>query len=335
MMRIKVTYFQRKPLSYYISLESIFNSLRIKLNSNIEPITHICRFHSKGIFSRFLNIVFVYFNRGNINHIAGDIHYTCLLLNKNRTILTIADCGFMECKFKIKRFLLWFIMLYIPSKKVKYITTISNFNKQTIIKYLPKFPEDNIFVIPVSVSESFIYNYKNYNFKIPTILQIGTAPNKNISRLFKSIINIPCKLIIVGKLSNDHLNLLNENNIQYENYVNISNKELINLYMKADILSFISTYEGFGMPIIEANIMGLVVITSNLCSMPEVASNSAILVDPFDLSAIRNALLSIINNEKLRLELLRNGYQNCKRFEADVIADMYLNLYKKIQNSLI
>jgi len=226
-------------------------------------------------------------------------------------------------------------MLYIPSKKVKYITTISNFNKQTIIKYLPKFPEDNIFVIPVSVSESFIYNYKNYNFKIPTILQIGTAPNKNISRLFKSIINIPCKLIIVGKLSNDHLNLLNENNIQYENYVNISNKELINLYMKADILSFISTYEGFGMPIIEANIMGLVVITSNLCSMPEVASNSAILVDPFDLSAIRNALLSIINNEKLRLELLRNGYQNCKRFKADVIADMYLNLYKKIQNSLI
>lgn len=334
-MRIKVTYFQRKPLSYYISLESIFNSLRIQLNGKIEPITHICRYHSKGLFSRVLNIFFVYIKRGNINHIAGDIHYTCLLLNKNTTILTIADCGFMESKNKIKRFLLWFLMLYIPSKKVKYITTISNFNKETIIKFLPKFPEKNIIVIPVSVSESFIYNYKKYNFKIPTILQIGTAPNKNITRLLKSIINIPCNLIIVGELSNVHLNLINENNIQYENYVNISNKELINLYNKADILTFISTYEGFGMPIIEANIMGLVVVTSNLCSMPEVASNSALLVDPYDISAIRNALLSIINNEKLRVELLNNGYQNCKRFEAAVIADMYFNLYKKIQNTLI
>jgi len=334
MRRIEVIYFQRKPLAHYISLESIFNSLRIKLNRYISSKTMVCKFHSKGIINRLLNILYVYYNRGNINHIAGDIHYTCLFLNKDSTILTIADCGFMECTPKIKRSILWFIMLYIPSKRVKYITTISNFNKQTIIKYLPKFPQENIFVIPVSVSENFIFNKKNYNFKTPTLLQIGTAPNKNISRLIKSLIEIPCKLIIVGELTNEYLLLLKEHKIRYENYTNISIEELINLYIKSDILTFVSTYEGFGMPIIEANIMGLVVITSKICSMPEVASNSALLVDPFEVSAIRNAVLNIINNEQLRLELISSGYKNCKRYQADVIANMYLDLYIKIHNSM-
>jgi glycosyltransferase involved in cell wall biosynthesis len=230
----------------------------------------------------------------------------------------------MESTSKIKRFILWLIMLYIPSKKVKYITTISNFNKQTILNYLPTYPQENILVIPVSVSETFRFKNKEYNFKNPTILQIGTAHNKNITRLIKSLINIPCKLIIVGELQNEDLILLRDNKIIYENYINISNNDLIRLYTKSDILTFVSTYEGFGMPIIEANIMGLLVITSNICSMPEVASNSAILVDPYDVSAITNGILRLISDENLRLDLLTNGFENCKRYQADLIANMYL-----------
>ena len=60
--------------------------------------------------------------------------------------------------------------------------------------------------------------------------------------------------------------------------------------MNTDILSFVSTYEGFGMPIVEANAIGRVVVTSNVLSMPEVAGNAAHLVDPFDVNSIREGI---------------------------------------------
>jgi len=75
-----------------------------------------------------------------------------------------------------------------------------------------------------------------------------------------------------------------------------------------------SFYEGFGLPILEAQAAGCPVITSNVSSLPEVAGQAAILVDPNNVEQISQAMYKIINDEKLRKDLIFKGYANVKRF---------------------
>ena len=82
--------------------------------------------------------------------------------------------------------------------------------------------------------------------------------------------------------------------MSYKVYCNLSNEEIKKKYEDCDILTLVSTYEGFGMPIIEANRVGRPVITSNILSMPEVAGEAACLVNPFDIENIN--FLRIIND---------------------------------------
>ena len=79
---------------------------------------------------------------------------------------------------------------------------------------------------------------------------------------------------------------------------------------------------------------GRPVLTSNLSSMPEVAGSAACLVDPFDVISIRNGLLKIVNNEEFRNNLIATGFENYKRFDAQRIAEMYFDLYRKVGDEM-
>jgi glycosyltransferase involved in cell wall biosynthesis len=91
-----------------------------------------------------------------------------------------------------------------------------------------------------------------------------------------------------------------------------------------------STLEGFGMPIIEAQAMGRVVITSNVSSMPDVAGKGALLVDPLNINAMQSALEKILSDESLRKQLIEYGFENIKRFDATTVSEMYLELYQSL-----
>ena len=80
--------------------------------------------------------------------------------------------------------------------------------------------------------------------------------------------------------------------------MNLTHEEIVSEDRKADIINFPSLFEGFGMPIIEGQATGRIVITSNLSPMKEVAGNGAILVDPYSVNEIRNAYLSVIQNKR-------------------------------------
>jgi glycosyltransferase involved in cell wall biosynthesis len=93
-----------------------------------------------------------------------------------------------------------------------------------------------------------------------------------------------------------------------------------------------SIYEGFGLPIIEANAFGTPTLTSNCSSLPEVAGDASILVDPLSIESITKGLLKLISDKELRMELAENAKKNAARFSWDRAAEQLVTLCKKLQH---
>ena len=112
--------------------------------------------------------------------------------------------------------------------------------------------------------------------------------------------------------------------------INLSDSEMIEEYKKTDVVSFISLFEGFGMPIIEANKVGRPVITSDIPVLREVAGDAAYFVDPTSVESIRNGFLQLLEDANLRQSLVEKGYENVKRFDVNKIRNQWINLYNSI-----
>jgi glycosyltransferase involved in cell wall biosynthesis len=266
---------------------------------------------------------------GEINHITGDIHFISLLLPKRRTILTIHDIQSLQSSNFLKSFILKLFWITLPVKSVQIVTTVSQATRDELRRVVDV-PEHKIKIVYDPVSPAFKPVAKPFNRTEPVILQIGTKANKNLYRLIEALKNVPCKLDIVGRLNADILSALERSGVNYVNSFNLTQAQLISKYEECDIVSFVSLYEGFGMPIIEANSVGRVVITSSVSSMPEIAGDSAHFVDPLDVSSIKAGILCVIENTQYRDTLITNGFKNAKRFDAVAIAEAYTALYKTL-----
>ncbi len=328
--KLPVTFFHRKPRSVgNYSVEFIFEDVRNRLNGKIDSKVAYSRYESTGVFKRIYNCIEAAFRQARVNHITGDINYLGLLLSRKRTINTILDCVHLTSSSGMKYKFLRLFWLAIPAKRSKYLTAISTSTKNEILKHVSCDPA-KIKVIYVAISEKFKRKDKAFNKKQPRILQIGAAHNKNIPRLIEALEGIPCLLEIVGKQNLEYENMLRERKIQYEYKWGLNDEEIIRCYEEADIVALASTYEGFGMPILEAQAVGRAVVTTELYSMPEVAGNAACLVDPFNVDSIRTGILKIINDDEYREGLITRGFENVKRFDPNVIAGQYFDLYKEI-----
>lgn len=84
------------------------------------------------------------------------------------------------------------------------------------------------------------------------------------------------------------------------------------------------------MPIVEANIVGKPVITSNILSMPEVAGDAAHLVNPFDVEDMRNGILKLIEDDTYREQLVSNGFENARRFKVEKVVEDYKAIYYRL-----
>lgn len=325
-------FFRSKGVDY--SIERVFDSIIPKLNSNLSTKSIFVPYHLIRFTYVIKNLLYCRKNKSDINHITGVIHYCTFALPYSKTIITIHDLISVEKGKGLKKLFFWFFFFYLPIKRCKYVTCISNSVRDSLIKYRCC-PASKIVVIPNPIADSFIYTPKIFNTVNPRILHIGTRPNKNLDNVVKSLSHIACHLIIIGEIGDSAFNLLKEYKINYTNKNKLSDDEILQEYIDCDIVSFPSIYEGFGVPIIEGQAVGRPVLTSNISPMKEVAGESYYLIDPFDVNDIKKGFQNLITDNNLRTNLIKDGLKNVQKYRTNVIAKMYMDLYSKVLNNEI
>lgn len=328
---MKISYIFRSKKRREHSIENVFESLfsHIAKKYQIESY-YVPEASSKSLKRLGNNLKYVSNISGDILHITGDIHYVACIMARKKTVLTIHDMVQLEINKGLKRILIWFFWFYIPISRSRYITCISTKTYNDVIKMFPQ-SKGKVFVIPNPVDDRYTLQPKEFNKEEPKILVVGTRKNKNLERIIEAVKEISCILDIIGRLSEKQIKLLKHYNISYINSFNISNKNVIEKYKECDIVCFPSTYEGFGMPIIEGQAIGRVILTSNIEPMVEVAGGGACLVNPYEVASIREGLIRIINDDIYRDSIVRKGKDNCMRYTAETIARMYCNIYEKMR----
>jgi glycosyltransferase involved in cell wall biosynthesis len=305
---------------------------RLKNICNIKVVEAPCL--SNGLLRRILIVIHAWWNQGKITHVTGDITFATLLLPRQTTVLTILDCGILIRTTGIRRWIIRKLWFDLPMKKCRFVTTISQSAAADLLSNC-SLDEAKLKIIPVAISERFTFHPKEApHSKRPRLLHIGTAPNKNLPRLIEAIAGLDVELCIIGKISSECESKLTTYNIRYRNLYNISEDAIIDEYRNADIVCFVSLYEGFGMPILEAQAIGRPVLTSNRSSMPEVAGDAALLVNPESVLDIREGIVQLMNSPELCKLLVARGCENVKRFSPLQIASAYANLYAEIDNQL-
>jgi glycosyltransferase involved in cell wall biosynthesis len=326
MNNIKVDLILRKRSKHFFSIENVFVFIKQYLKAGLVELPY----ESKGIVNRFKNIQYLWQKDIQIIHITGHDHYLLWYPFKN-TILTIHDLEALKRKKGIKYWIFKKLWFDLPISNAAVVTTISEFTKKELLTL--KDYKTPIRVIPNPLTLAVQFEPKVDWSSSLKVLHIGTKANKNLKRTIEALKGIDCELSIIGKLNPEQEKALKEAQINYRNVSNLSEAEIIAEYRRCELLCFVSTYEGFGLPILEAQALGRVVLTSNLASMPEVAGEGAFLVDPFSVESIREGIERLIKENDLRKELIEKGRENLKRFEPKDIAKQYQALYKEVGES--
>jgi glycosyltransferase involved in cell wall biosynthesis len=175
-------------------------------------------------------------------------------------------------------------------------------------------------------------------------LYVGSInPRKNIERMFQAfdqfkienglsehkLILAGAKMVWTDQMDFAYSSMHFKSDVIFKGKVSDSN--LGELLGAAEALIYVSYFEGFGIPVIEAFQASLPVICSKITSLPEVAGDAALLVDPYDVDSISKAMSSIVNDPKLRLELIQKGNERKGVFTWKRTADL---LWKSIEKAV-
>jgi glycosyltransferase involved in cell wall biosynthesis len=242
-----------------------------------------------------------------------------------------------KIKYKIQLLSLKFM------KKNDLIFTVSNFSKNEIIKYL-KINKNKIFVIynGINIKKAPIlstrYLMKN-NIKKPYILAIGGAEKRKNNKILVKAFNelkIKEKLVIIGKINReesasqfDTLNIKNNKNIITPGIVD--QKTLSALYKNASVFVFLSYYEGFGLPPLEALSFSIPTLCTDKTSLPEIYKDTVLYTDPFNKNEIKEKLIEIISNQTMREKLIKNSKQLIKELTWQKSAENFIQTLNTIQ----
>jgi hypothetical protein len=309
------------------SINRILNNLNPLLSKKVNLKVLECPYDSNGFVNKIKNLFWAINIKDDLVHLTGDINYLALSI-RSPLIISILDLGMPRRYSSLKSFFYNLIWIDFPLIKSKYVITISKKIQDDLVNRFFYYKK-KIKTIHIPLEKNYTYKAKKVKEKKIKILHIATSEhNKNTFRMasaLKGIKNIHYR--IIGVIPNKTLEFLNDNNIKWSTAYNISDSDLLKEYINSDLVVFPSLYEGFGMPIIEAQALGRVVLTSNIEPMVDISGKAAILANPYKISEIRKGVLSFINENKSNQLLIEKGIINSKRFKLDKIVDQYYNLY--------
>lgn len=209
--------------------------------------------------------------------------------------------------------------LKLVEQEVDMVIVVSQITKKDLVE-VSSIPEDKIVVIYEGVGSEFkpqdqskVKDFrKRYNLPQKFVLAIGGIGDRR-------------NLKAVKEASKDY-NLV----ISGETIPLLSEDELPLLYSSAQLLLYPSFYEGFGLPIVESMACGIPVITSNVSSMPEVGGEAALYIDPYDVSDIKDKLKMVMEDSKLRENLIKKGFNQAMKFSWEKAAKETIGVYNMI-----
>lgn len=323
---LSVTHFYREPRKTGLSIEGIFSTVKNDLKGKVAVKDFYCDPNT----SRVQNTLGAGKYTSEINHITGDVNFLALGLSGKKNILTIHDLGYYEnpVHSKLKRFFYKLFWFTLPLKNIDIITVVSKFTKEKLLTYFD-FPAEKIRVIHDPVKPVFKFAEKEKINNMPVIMMLGTGKHKNLDMLIQAARGARVHLDIIGTPSNDEMEKLEEYGISHTVTSGLTDEEVYAHYVACDIVFMASLYEGFGMPIIEAQAVGRPVITSNRGAMKEIAEGTALLVDPLDAGQIKEAI-DLLTDKEVYDAVVAKGLENAAKYDHKVISEQYLAVYKEL-----
>ncbi|WP_300685012.1 glycosyltransferase family 1 protein [Chryseobacterium sp.] len=237
-----------------------------------------------------------------------------------------------------------------------YVICVSQNTKKDLLHYAPHINSDRVFVCLLAASPEVFYVCSDVEkfkiiqtkYKIPQkyFLCLGTLePRKNVDHIIRSFLRMikentvnDLSLVLVGSMGWDYEKIFHE----YENAEELKAKivitgrvaddELASLYSNAHSFYYMSLYEGFGLPPLEAMQCGLATVTSNTSSLPEVVGDAGIALDPKDEKALVQTMKELYHDEDLRKHYAHKGLERSKQFSWEKCAKEHVKIYQKIIN---
>lgn len=337
----------------------IFNFLnRNDISKDIEGLNmpiKLCTLFPYGVYRRIWNMIPINYNK-LFNSNADIYHFFNFIVPpriKGKVITTIHDMTYVLYpetmdKRNLKR--IKDDIVYSVERSDK-IITVSESSKRDIIKYL-NVPEEKIEIVyngvhyyefsGILTKEKRLMVRSKYSLPEKYILYMGTLePRKNIESILESYYVLKknyaseVKLVIAGKKGWLFENIFSvveklklQNDVVFTDYVDELDKAAI--YQMASLFVFPSIYEGFGIPVLEAMAASVPVITSNVSSLPEVAGDAAVLVEPKDINSLAESMHKILSDDDFKLELVEKGHIQAKKFTWQSSAEKLYEIYKSI-----
>lgn len=275
--------------------------------------------------------------------------------SETRALLTVHDLSFIRVPETASPTLRNYLEQVVPRSvsQADHILADSNATKQDLIKYYET-PAEKITVLLSGVDKRFKRvidpvtmqaTRQKYNLgDWPFLFTIGTVqPRKNYARLCEALHILHTQhpdlhLVIAGGkgwLEDPIYAAIQE--LQLGDMVHftgfVDDADLPSLYSSAEVVPFVSLYEGFGLPVLEAMACGTPVVTSNLSSLPEVGGKAASLVDPYDPEAVADATHGLLANSARRKQAIERGYEQAARFTWHRSAQTLLRTYEMLLSS--
>lgn len=266
-------------------------------------------------------------------------NYTVFPVRNSRRVMTIYDISFI----KYPEFANSTVKAYTNRLKkclqwTDLVLTISHSSKQDIVEYLGVDPSR----VWVAHLASRYQISARLNSSQPYILFVSTIePRKNLKSLISAFEylkrnhQIEHELILIGQKGWLYEPIFEQiarspfqPSIRHLSY--LPDDQVAEFYQNADVFVYPSHYEGFGMPVLEAMTLGAPVVTSNTSSLPEVAGDAAVLVDPNDVDRLAESILRVIRDRPFRDSLIQKGREQAKLFSWEKTAKETLNAYRSI-----